>query len=567
MRRVRAAGIGAALSCVLCTGLAAQAVELRLYEDSSRVPIPGAIVRLLRAEQPVAQGLTNELGRLLLRAPGAGEYRLKVDRIGFLGFTTPSFPLLAGETLVSEIPVVSRPMELPTIVVGGRSRCGLPAEEGAAAAALWDEVRKALTANLITQGQGAVPLHVRIFERQTNRSGRVLQEWTSASLVTRQQPFRSVPPAELARLGFVYGDRDTTIYNAPDAELLLADAFVSSHCFRAVAGARDAGLVGLAFEPTSDRRERLGAALVDVSGTLWVDRATSELRFLEYRYTGLPTGALDGAELGGRVEFRRLVGGAWVVAYWHIRMPWLELTEIRGPRMGGVPGARNEVARLVGFVERGGRTAVASDSAVLLHHALLRGVVYDSTTGRGLDGAIVHLGPRDSLLTGGDGSYAIRTGGFGPQRVTVRHPKLGLLRDQPTREIVLSLGDSTRADFAVPSLATFVRSLCGNRRQTALVGLALDRDARPAVGMEVQASWRTSSGSARSERARPDVRGLYALCNLPPDQTLNLSLVQGGRAVLEMAVRLEFAESRWLDLRPASIAAPPSLAPVAGARH
>ena len=48
--------------------LAAQTMEIRLRDETSRAPVVGAIVRLLDENGPVAQGISNESGALVLRA-------------------------------------------------------------------------------------------------------------------------------------------------------------------------------------------------------------------------------------------------------------------------------------------------------------------------------------------------------------------------------------------------------------------------------------------------------------------------------------------------------------------
>ncbi len=85
----------------------------------------------------------------------------------------------------------------------------------------------------------------------------------------------------------------------------------------------------------------------DITGVLWLDRATAELRYLEYRYTKL-AGWVPATAVGGRIDFQRLPNGAFVIHAWWIRAPIPELRR--------TPGRE---PRLFGFKERGGRvTAV-----------------------------------------------------------------------------------------------------------------------------------------------------------------------------------------------------------------
>ena len=169
---------------------------------------------------------------------------------------------------------------------------------------------------------------------------------------TRGAPFASIPASTLAAEGFVSVVRDTTVFNAPDAALLLSDTFVETHCFAAVARQKDS-LAGLAFRPVP------GRLVPEVRGTLWVQRASTELRFLEYRYV-FAAGEREPDQLGGRLEFARLPGGAWIVSSWHIRMPRT------GPRyVRTVSGVRREDNLLIGYLDRGGWARVIADTAAV----------------------------------------------------------------------------------------------------------------------------------------------------------------------------------------------------------
>jgi hypothetical protein len=301
-----------ALFLLSASSLAAQTVDLRLRDSTAGTPIGGAIVRLVGGNCSVAQGLTDEAGRLVLRTAVPGAYRLRIDRIGWMGLTTAPFALDSGLIIRMTVHMPPQRNRLPTLEVTGKSRCDARQPRGELAAMLWDEVQKALTANTITVAQRLVPLHLREFIREVDLSGHSLRQWVVISRIVRGPPFASLAPSALSTTGFVYQAGDTAVFAGPDAALMLSEQFVATHCFYALQGAGP--LAGLAFQPIKGRR------VPDVSGTLWVDRETSELRNLEFSYTGLP-GALNRKELGGRVEFTQLPGGRWIISYWHIRMP------------------------------------------------------------------------------------------------------------------------------------------------------------------------------------------------------------------------------------------------------
>jgi hypothetical protein len=548
---------GLLLSGALAVPALAQTVDLRVREEADSAAVVGAIVRLTASTGTPARGLTNDVGRVVLRAPGTGSYRIRIDRIGFAGFTTDAFLLDSGETRRMMVDVPSRRIQLPTVVTRGRSRCDPKAQDGVLAAALWEEVQKALTANVITQSDSLVPLHLREFVRELDREQRPLRTWVEVSRIMRGAPFGSQPPALLARRGFVREVGEEMEFAGPDAALLLSDDFVETHCFHAVPGANN-DLVGLGFRPVSGRR------VPEVEGTLWVDRGTSELRFLEYTYTGLPR-MLRNVKLGGRVEFSRLPAGGWIVSYWHIRMP-----RVRADTVLVAPPER-DVVDLAGYRDRGGRAEVAGDTTGLLHRAIVRGRVYDSVGRRGLEGALVWVnGTADTMPTASDGRFDLVVDASGDQTVSVRHPRLGLLGEPTRSQLLLSLGDTSVVEFGVPAMETFVSSFCRNSNPpgtASILGVATTADGAPATDWEVRIMRRTGSGkdSVGSNAAtgnrrndvnysigvrpvRPRPNGLYGMCGVPMRDTVQLIGAIGRLIQVELTIPL-IDGSRWVDLR------------------
>ena len=86
-------------------------------------------------------------------------------------------------------------------------------------------------------------------------------------------PFESRPAEDLIENGFVQRDGRDFLYYAPDASVLLSDAFLDTHCFKMVASRNEEGLVGLGFEPTGDEK-----SVPDIQGTMWLHPETAELQ-------------------------------------------------------------------------------------------------------------------------------------------------------------------------------------------------------------------------------------------------------------------------------------------------
>ena len=135
---------------------------------------------------------------------------------------------------------------------------------------------------------------------------------------------RSLPVQDLMTGGFMRDTEDgRTEYFGPDASILLSNLFLNGHCFRLAEREGQTGVIGLAFEP-------VGEKITDVEGTLWLDRETAHLRFLEFKYVNAPTRLTKGVG-GGRVDFERMPDGTWIVRRWRIQVPITGYSSIFGP--------------------------------------------------------------------------------------------------------------------------------------------------------------------------------------------------------------------------------------------
>jgi hypothetical protein len=327
----------------------AQRVRGAVVEAETRAPIPGTIVLLLdTAGGLIVRTLTDEAGRFGLRAPVAGHYQLRTQRIGFRSVTSPVLDLGAGAPAEYTFGVPSLPIVLPVATVAERRQCVVDPEEGLLVAALWSEARKALTAAEVTQAERRFGVTLAHYERELDPRTLALREgrtWEQSGV--SENPYASLPAESLAAGGYVRASRAGTWYHAPDARVLLSDEFARDHCFRLHDGGQP-GLRGVAFEPA--RRGPSGRA--DVRGVFWLDSLTSELHHLEFGYTGLPRYVPE-HRVGGRVEFRRLPEGAWVVQRWWIRMPTVAVGG-RPNRDAGFRYGQDERGRVIAIREVGG---------------------------------------------------------------------------------------------------------------------------------------------------------------------------------------------------------------------
>jgi len=327
----------------------AQTVRGQLTDSISRAPLGGAFLTLVDergAER--ARAITNHAGEFVLSAPAAGTYRIRSKRIGFRPYVSAALILRPGETSAFHAVVDPIPVPLEQVVVAGERQCDI--EAGASVAALWDEVREALAAVVWTRRAPGYWYEIRQFERDiyTREYRKGLDStWRTAGF--SESPFRSAPAEQLAAAGFVVADESGWTYYEPDADVLLSDPFLRTHCFETKAGRDEtAGLVGLAFSPARGRSKP------DITGTLWVDRQTAELSHLEFKYVRLPQGVMD-PRAGGRVSFMRVPTGAWVVRDWLIRMPLTVVTSSVNGHLG--------FPQAVGYRERGATAEEIKTSA------------------------------------------------------------------------------------------------------------------------------------------------------------------------------------------------------------
>lgn len=338
---------------------AAQVVRGQLVDSVSRAPLQATFVTLVD-EHGVerAHTVTDPSGQYVLTAPAGGSYHIRAKRIGFRPLVSPAMTLGAAESQTYNAAIDPIPVALDEVVVAGDRQCDV--EAGASTAALWEEVRAALSAVSWTERSPAYHYDVVYFERELTPGGRALGHDSTWHYVGFQQvPVRSAAPESLAATGYVRAGENWTYYG-PDADALLSDPFLHTHCFETKLGKdENAGLVGLAFSPARGRK------LPDIAGTLWLDRTTAELHHLEFTYTRLPQ-RVDAPQAGGRIAFLRMPTGAWIVRDWVLRMP-LAKESLTPTGQRGAPvvyGYRESGARAFEIKARDGAVVYRAEDVV-----------------------------------------------------------------------------------------------------------------------------------------------------------------------------------------------------------
>lgn len=322
---MRSIGLAFAAAMVFAPALAAQAVRGRVMSAAGDAPIPGVVVSLLdSAAAAVTRALSDASGRYELTAARPGRYRIRAQRIGFRPITSAPLQLASGASVERQLVLSAIAVSLDTVRVAQRSVCGSMGDSAAATFAMWEQARTALYAAQLTSRARGLNATVESYQHTIDPGGRTITDETrqlSSGFVTA--PWRSPSIGSLRREGYVVEDEQGwTTYRVPGLDVLASDAFVQDHCFRIVR-TRDNRQIGLAFQPTRDRRE-----IPEIRGTIWLDRTSSELRRVEFGYVNI-TREQEG-EAGGDVEFARLSDGGWAISRWNVRMPVLEQLRLSG---------------------------------------------------------------------------------------------------------------------------------------------------------------------------------------------------------------------------------------------
>jgi hypothetical protein len=391
---------------------------------------------------------------------------------------------------------------------------------------LWDEARKALSAAAFTDREAIYRYRTASYTRDLALDAKTIQREEER---TGTKLFDSKPAEDLIENGFVQKDGDGQVYFAPDADVLLSDPFLDSHCFRFTAGQGEAeGLVGLGFEPANGRNRN-----VDISGTLWLDGQTFELRWLQYNYENLDPD-INSSEVGGHVKFQRLPNGTWIVPEWWIQMPRIGVFyDTSGRSRMRITAYRRTGGRVMQVREAGaaGRTIVEAQTGTI------EGVVLDSLGTEPLAGARVGMvGSNQTVFTDANGQFVIRGLTGGRYQISISHSSVEEVgfRPPPIIEEVVE-GQVTGVQFRMPAKSDVVFEACRDESQedgsAAVLGQVVDQRGRALPGATVSLTWerfRATLGGVPQQadvlglQAVADADGYYRICGVPENQLLTI---------------------------------------------
>jgi len=520
----------------------AQTVLVRVLDGEFSTPVFGALAYLVESGggTTVKTALTDERGRALFIGIGPGSYRVRVEMIGMATTRTDLLDVAAGSTVTREIRMESSAIELAGIEVSADAdRCTVrPREEGLLVAQIWDEARKALSAASFTDERNRYRYEIVRYERSLDRAtGEILSEERQRRDRYRSTPFESRPAEDLVGNGFVQEDGEGYLYLAPDAGVLLSEPFLDSHCF-GIAASDSSGLIGLAFQPTGERK-----TVPDIAGTMWLDRETAELRWLEFTYQYLEAERMS-PEVGGRVDFRRMPDGTWIVPEWWIRMPVMGMrTDFGGHRLPFIAQYRQAGGLVVDVREAGGRRLGARTGT-----GGVEGAVLDSLGAPARGVAVAVVGSNQTVFTNARGEFSITGLVEGTYRIRIRDPRLddaGYMTEPVLQDVIP--GEMARLEYHLPSVGEVLFDACREADRDdgpgIVAGRVVDASGRPVPSATVRIRWSQYRviGTTRLDLADPgplqerthgfetttDEGGSYRFCSVPTNAGLELSAQLG----------------------------------------
>ncbi len=535
-----------ALAALLLTpgSLAAQTVRGVAVDPTSR-PLSGVVVLLMdSATNIAARALTNERGEFRLTSARPGTFRVRALRIGFRPETSAPLTLRASEEREHRLVLAGVAISLDTVRVVDKNACGSGRDSAGVVFSAWEQARTALTATQLSGAARNMQATTVTYERTLDPSGRRVQKQSaslSSDFVT--QPWRSLSADSLHRGGFVVTDRDGSVtYFAPGIDVLLSNTFVEDHCLRLLT-AKDLPHVGIGFEPNATRKD-----VPEIRGTLWLDRATSELRRLEFRYVNIPP-QQEGIA-AGEMDFIRMKTGAWTVSRWSIKMPVIARVEARVAL-----GNRTQVAEIR---VAGGELALArrgSDTVWARPPIEVGGVVQDSVTRAPIAGARVTLGGTTSSgVSDARGRFAIGDVLPGEYTLEVRTPSLDSVSAVHQSSVMVTDG-ATPLELRIPNARQIAGAVCsaGSRKGPG-EGIVLGRvslrgDTLAPRNVPVVAEWadltlRAEGNAVATDRAkryletRTDAHGGFRLCGVPINAPLTITAEVDTAAATPVQLRI-----------------------------
>lgn len=534
--RKHVGGAAFALCAALSNGQA-QRVRGTLTDSTNHEPIPGAVVTLVdSAGGFVSRGVADARGAFsLMYAPSARGIR--VLRIGY----QPRERSVTRADSVIDLRMQPIATLLGSMRATGKRIC--PGDETAGGALdLWEQARAGLLAAVVGREMNPPRVRLRTYRVTFDpiRRRPIADTIEYNDIVDNRSFIAARAPWIFADEGYMRehpgGDRE---FYAPDDRVLIDRTFAGTHCLHVIDGqGPNEAQVGIAFDPIKDD---VRDTVVDVTGTLWLDRTTLGLRRVEYHYTNLEFAA---REAGGEIDFTMMPTGIPMIERWKIHTPMLAYDVSVGTNgVARVPSRSNRRnVRTLGYREIGGQVASAmwSDGTRWqgnLPH--LHGTVLD-VSGAPVANAFVWIHDRpDTVRTGRDGRFDFPPMGPGSYVVNASDSALarhGIGRASP-RGVLLFADASQEVNLKLYPRTEIFPLVCPARSYkpgtAVLLATVVDLAGKPVPHAEVQVEYKNPAGadttsSARSFRmGEAGFDGRFAVCGITEERAMIVRAFKG----------------------------------------
>lgn len=557
---------------------AAQALTGRVLDTLGRRPVAGAVITGMDSlGATVGRVLSNERGVFVL-SPTRPIATIRVIRIGFTPVSSSLANLLARAAATTRdstvIVILDRiPTQLDATQIVGASSCS--DNRGAAAAlALWEQARAALTATVVARETNvATAVSMRFTRTISARDDRVLSQTVQQREGMTTQPFKArTDPAEFAVVGYMQPNADgSRVFSGPDADVLLDPTFATTHCFSVVRerAANGAKQIGLAFRPADGQR-----VPVDVDGHLWFSLTPLALDAVEFTYTGLPE-TVDTIRAGGQLQFRNVPNGVSFIENWFIRVPitfevdshnGAALDRGTGGRIATATRATEQHQRVATYMDFGGRVVSANwtgEYRTARELGSIAGVVTRKETG------VPAARVRATLVASGESVYTDALGGFrfegllgGRYDVALRDTTYERFTKLAADTVSVAVADGARStvNATVPVADSALLRLCRDRPKAKVWSMLIGQVRSPAFSptWSVRASWQAEYNIvdqragvgivAPNVSITPDSLGNYYVCGVVRERPIHLSIWQQNLQLLDTAVVVNDSLIRRVDL-------------------
>jgi len=439
------------------------------------------------------------------------------------------------------------PSLLDAFRVVGKEMC--PGSTDASAAfQLWQQVRDALSATVVARELSPAAMQTVVYESGMSPDDDLIHRQTKRVSVGRNsRPFGAAfAPTLFADRGYMVEARGERTFYAPDADVLVDESFQQTHCFNLqVADAEHPGQIGLAFVPVRGRE-----ALVDVSGVVWVDVQSPQLRSMDVLFTSLEPASMR-VHPGAHIEFHTGANGLAFIDRWSMRLanPRLDENTMSSSSAGAqTERSRRRDIRVAEVVETGGMVLQAKwpdGSTWSAMPSVLAGSVVQKKSGAVSPGAMVSLlGTADTVWADANGEFEFEAIAGKYQLIAVDTTFSAFLPPRSEKTTVnVGVSGIATAKLEVASIEGTLGDLCRERRMTsetsALSGtLSIDGRAVPTDAV-IQVKWRdgqvqTKTGAVEIEQTQlvnPDAKGRFLVCGVPREQSVSVSVVQRRGAI------------------------------------